>query len=209
MFIIYLYLEVAKVLKALALLHFSYYQVALIRKWECRTWKICQIGVIDHWSAAKTEIWSEFSKTFIEYLFSSNLSFIFTKEVWSTILLLLESGAVHSFIHCTPSYSLITLPPFLYHYWPLRTSKPSNSIQTPSSIDVVSKYLSKAGPLSSTGSRSPDPIGGISHAHRLKNGKHKTKQCIVWEIFWAKHLFGTRHWSWCFVCFLCFPTLGG
>ena len=111
MFIIYLYLEVAKVLKALALLHFSYYQVALIRKWECRTWKICQIGVIDHWSAAKTEIWSEFSKTFIEYLFSSNLSFIFTKEVWSTILLLLESGAVHSFIHCTPSYSLITLPP--------------------------------------------------------------------------------------------------
>ena len=136
MFIIYLYLEVSKVLKALALLHFSYYQVALIRKWECRTWKICQIGVIDHWSAAKTEIWSEFSKTFIEYhvvfdhwsaakteiwsektfieyLFSSNLSFIFTKEVWSTILLLLESGAVHSFIHCTPSYSLITLPPSL------------------------------------------------------------------------------------------------
>ena len=111
MFIIYLYLEVSKVLKALALLHFSYYQVALIRKWECRTWKICQIGVIDHWSAAKTEIWSEFSKTFIEYLFSSNLSFIFTKEVWSTILLLLESGAVHSFIHCTPSYSLITLLP--------------------------------------------------------------------------------------------------
>ena len=133
MFIIYLYLEVSKVLKALALLHFSYYQVALIRKWECRTWKICQIGVIDHWSAAKTEIWSEFSKTFIEYLFSSNLSFIFTKEVWSTILLLLESGAVHSFIHCTPSYSLITLPTFLYH--------PPNTHSRPTHVQHVTRLV--------------------------------------------------------------------